>query len=692
MKKIKFLALAVLAVFAAASCQKPEVEDALTIVSSEIYVSNVGGTQAISFTANVDWTASADADWIKLDKTSGAAGNASVAVTFDANSGSSRSGKITIVAGDKTTVIKVNQAEKVDDVVFDLAMNYEVGPEAQEIVIDLNSNVEYNAKVEGDAASWLSVKKATKSAPVAGKLVIDIAANDGLDARSGVITLSNPDGDFSLTITQKAEFTKMALTAARYLSNKQNIYDEENWLITSFAQYAIDLASDNDNISLVINVDKTTNDKAVLPTGTFECDYAGEFAPGTFSLAATDGSTKEFTSFEIAGTKTSAADGIIEITNEDGVYTIVATLFDEAGNERRYYFNGEIPEVFNEGKGLLVNQVAYKADYDTYFANDNNEWSLWFYASEPSADDVPFLYSFEFEIFGPAGTVNPADLPVGTFTCNTEQNFADLPYSAGKRIVDDFTFDPSQYCYADYNFEDFTYRNAPIKDGTVTISKNNDGTYNFDFNFKVHSYYSSYDDDWNEVISDELDFDYVCKYENVVINPDVVTDNQNRPQPDGDFEFKVGGAYTGAWGGNPYGIEGCNAFVIGPQMWPDIYTFQFIVYAKCEYSNNLGYANRYPTDPIPDGTYTFSETPAEGCIANVKSATYKYLKNSYTGTQYTITGGSVTIAAPTITFDLEATYGDGEVAKFTGTVNSQVVFLQDWSTNASRQKYFLWAE
>lgn len=70
------------------------------------------GPLTIELTATENWTATCDADWISLDKTSGGAGAATVSVTAQNNTAAeSRTATITFAAGDYTKDIAVTQTE-----------------------------------------------------------------------------------------------------------------------------------------------------------------------------------------------------------------------------------------------------------------------------------------------------------------------------------------------------------------------------------------------------------------------------------------------------------------------------------------------------------------------------------------------------------------------------------------------------
>ena len=82
--------------------------------SSSISFAKDGGKEQLLFTANRDWTVTADADWLQLSPASGKASDKEAAVTVSCGSNpdsNKRSAKVTVSAGDKTQAVTVTQAE-----------------------------------------------------------------------------------------------------------------------------------------------------------------------------------------------------------------------------------------------------------------------------------------------------------------------------------------------------------------------------------------------------------------------------------------------------------------------------------------------------------------------------------------------------------------------------------------------------
>lgn len=699
MKKIFSLALAALTVFAALSC-KQETIDALTVESSEITFSNAGGSQSIAFTSNVAWTASADQEWITLSKASGDAGTVSLTVSAAANTNySTRTGNVTVVAGKMKSIFKVTQSEPE---VFELASVYHLNAEAQELVIGVRANKKYEVEIDSECSSWVSLSPASRSNPEDATVTFIIAANNTLESRSGEVTIKTNEGDFQFAIVQDSNFSEASSASATYISNVQKIYDNENYCPTQFGQYIVKLNCDGKEVALALNVAKKDVDKAVLPSGVFACDYAAAYAPSTFSLKDIEGKNKFYTTIKNEdGTETLVEDGEIAISKDGKTYSIAAALVDEKGNALPFSYVGEIA-VDDQSIGLQVSSVDYKGDYFTYFGNDNSQWDLSFYVTEALNKDLPYIYYFGVDVFDGKGIVDPQNIPTGTFQINKEEKYADLPYASGKRLVDNMTFDGGQYGSADYDYEKQSSKTAAIKDGTVAISKNEDGTYNYDFELVFNVTAGYYNDDWEWIETENKDVNWAYTFNNVT-NP-VASDNTLRPELDKGAVFSYASpidAYSGMWYGDTYSL-GTNVFLMG---WASGVNAQYTVYiplmttGEWEYVKN--YANIFCNTPIPEGTYTYVEAkPTEGgnYICNIKSAARKaYVKNGYTGSTVYVNKGSITIGNGKVTFDLEGTLKladgteTGETLKYTGELSNSVQYFQNYSA-ASRQSQMAWNE
>lgn len=119
--RTRHLFIGMLAIAAAVAC-KPEhtpVEaPKLDVDKTEVSVAATAGEASFSVTSNKDWTASADADWVSVDPSTGKASDkaSSVKVTAEDNgTEEARTATVTVKAGNLTKTVKVTQAAGQND-------------------------------------------------------------------------------------------------------------------------------------------------------------------------------------------------------------------------------------------------------------------------------------------------------------------------------------------------------------------------------------------------------------------------------------------------------------------------------------------------------------------------------------------------------------------------------------------------
>ena len=115
--KIKHFLCGMLAMAAIAACEQPQVEvtPALDLNKTAAAVTADGGAVEFEVTANVDWTADADQDWVSVDPQTGN-GNAKVKATVAANeTADARTAKVTVKADKLTKTLTITQEGKKAD-------------------------------------------------------------------------------------------------------------------------------------------------------------------------------------------------------------------------------------------------------------------------------------------------------------------------------------------------------------------------------------------------------------------------------------------------------------------------------------------------------------------------------------------------------------------------------------------------
>ncbi len=154
--------------------------------------------QTISFNATGSWTATSNAAWCSIDRSSGEAGAASITVTVEKNgTGDNRSANITISTSNSSVNITVKQSKIY---VMNFAESDYVLPSSGDtITVALSTNVDYECRIP-DGIQWIKPVTKTKGT---GNFThyFYIEANDTYDARSGGISFINKDNRETKEIT-----------------------------------------------------------------------------------------------------------------------------------------------------------------------------------------------------------------------------------------------------------------------------------------------------------------------------------------------------------------------------------------------------------------------------------------------------------------------------------------------------------
>ena len=691
MKTFKLMIAAAVALFAVVGCSKDTTEDALTMGTTEISVPAAGSTQPLTFTANTSWTVSSDQDWVTFDRMSGDAGEATVNMTVEANPDyENRTATVTIKAGTKTTLFKVVQ--KMLET-FSAEFVYEVGPEEQTIEFATESNKEYVFSIDEDCASWISFAPTQSSAPESSVVRFAVSANTSVSPREGRIVAKVGDVAYALIVKQNADFEYMTAAAATCYGRTMKIYDGAYY---KYNEYGIELTNEEGvKVVLAINAARSENYLSELPVGTYTVDASASHTPGTFAIKTLDSSESVYTTIFNGETETTVADGEISVAKEGNTYTILASLMDSRENVLRYSFVGEIPTIEDKSLGGYFYKFNSEGQYDTYFTSKANMWSLTLLVSKPLSTDAkafPAAY-IDFNIYGDSST----ELPTGTFTFMTGEQDSEIPYANGNWNYK--TGDATSGSVYDEYDDEGNNRGCDVKDGsTITISKNADGTYKFEFDM--------------DLVYEEEDYTYDGTVDNVEVRTEIGKSKPD-PAPDGDIVAVSAGSMSGLYWGDKAvfdALDPAPSFTVpdnslltasftGLANLNSMHSLNVTLYAPWVWEAN--YANRFCNTPIPDGTYTFSYTPAENAIVPVLYGAnngYTIFTNGYTGTKCMIVGGSMTFANGNITFDLKVapyTTQDGQIIldpdkeySITGTVPHTVQFFQNFSSRAGSVKFW----
>ena len=682
MKKIMFFAVAMLTMLAVACTE--EVQESLEVTSSELAV-EVGGTESpISFSANSSWTISSDEDWISFDRTEGEAGDITVVMTVDPNTEyEERTATVTISMGSKTTSIEVTQAGIAE---FAIETPYNISAEAQTIDFTISSNVEYTYEISEDA-SWIKPVTETKAAPEESTLSFSVSENTSAIQREGRVYVEAGDNIFCLVVTQAGGQETMTTVEATYLANTMWIYDASTYEYPVFHEYLIRMSSDSGaEVSLAINVPEQDDYLSVIPSGEYTVDAAGTHAENTFSLKSLTRNERYYTTIVENGVETEVSDGVINIANENGTYTITATLYDTDGEVRSYIFSGNIDTIEDRSLGGQFSSVKWRDTYFTYYSTKANMWDVTLCISKAPSEGETYFRYFSFQLVGDAGDITGEEIPTGTFTW-AEQTEIESDYANGIVNAQPQTFFAT-------GGEDEDGNDADILEGsTITVTKNDDGTYDIVLDLTLRHYSRTFDEEYNEIITELGTVDYDATLVGVMA-PDVDLTYYSGPTPDADTEFTdmgLGNRYITLYIGNKWNIDNCNTFILYQSGINGSYELYMCLNIEGDWTFEANLSGRFCSTPLPTGTFTYSDTPVANAIipavysTNGTSAGYRnYIRNTYSGTLMPIKSGTVEITSTGLVFNLEAGPADNSATyHFTGNVACSMYYAQDQTATAS---------
>ncbi len=674
MKKYFYIVAAALGLLATASCAKEVEEDVLEVVTvSSSLVGVEGASQTISFATNNPWEISSDKNWVSFDIASGEAGEGTVTITVAANDTyDARSAKVTVSSASKSYSFTVSQAGKSE---FGTEVPITVSNEEQSISIPVNSNVEYTVTVSEDAASWLSASKmVTKSEPEESTVRIKVAENLTSLERTGYVTIAAGTVTQVYAVTQEFGYEPVTKAEAIYLGSAQDPYDEETYAYNSFNEFALTLSDENGTeVVLVLTGTDKNNGTDAFPTGVFTVDAAGTHADNTFSLKPTSGYRKYYTTV-IKDSEIPIYDGEISVTGGSGAYTVKAILLDGDDVRHNYKYEGAI-EIADKSFGAECYNYTYCGQYNTYFAGGAQEWYVSLIASRKDNDDNPvFLRSINLTVYGSVSQTT--ELPTGEFTYEVPATDETLTYPCGTTKAN-----PQTFCFSagiGGDWVDISPEEG--KTPSLIISKNEDGTYCF--TFKGDFVLTRYDDATYELDpTTAVNFSYDGTFESVYL-PEFETGLQ--PSPD-DVDVVFNETFNSKYPAFYYGKafdESNDVFYFGFTSVNNSYAVNLAVNVKGDYVFEVNYGKYYCSTPFNVGTFTYSATAGDNTLIPLKqsSAPRLYIQNSYTGSIYFITGGSITLTSSAITYNLTAKRKGGTTeVHFTGTHDASLHYVRDYT-------------
>ncbi|WNJ17048.1 chondroitinase-B domain-containing protein [Pontibacter sp. G13] len=219
------------------------------LVANPSTFSDVAGTQTISVTSNLSWSASDNASWISLTPTSGS-NNGSIDVTVTANTGSSsRSGTITVTGGTLTRTVTVSQDAAGSSIIQ--VTGVDLTPSS--VTLSVGGTAQLTANITPSDATDTGVSFSSSDASVATVNAAGLVTAQG--SGNATITVTTDDGGFtassSVSVVSSNSVQNLALnqtvtgTGTPDGSNvPSNLVDDDDagtsrWSVSGFPQSAI---------------------------------------------------------------------------------------------------------------------------------------------------------------------------------------------------------------------------------------------------------------------------------------------------------------------------------------------------------------------------------------------------------------------------------------------------------------------
>ena len=220
-----------------------EPETILNVPTSPLEFTQQGGNISVSFVANKVWTANSSASWCKVSPTSGDGSgknksNITVTLTCDPNPDYDvRTCDLTITCQDLSATIKVNQAAA-NGLLIDKT-DYEVSSKAQQIEVNVRTNVDYSATSH---ASWIKVVS-TKGL-TDHTLTLSVDENTTYEDRTGTVTVKDASGTLSSTVTVKqTQNDYMTVTPDQDVENVTTAAQNLTFTVKSNVDYEVSFAN-----------------------------------------------------------------------------------------------------------------------------------------------------------------------------------------------------------------------------------------------------------------------------------------------------------------------------------------------------------------------------------------------------------------------------------------------------------------
>lgn len=187
MKVLRYISLFVAVLCLAVSCKKED-PDVVTADVKEFSIKGDGESVKVNITANRQWIASTENDWITLPNSQSESGTSQLTIRVKKNeTESGREGSVKVIAGDASVTIKIVQRLRI---VMDLDISGAyIEFSGDTIDVQMSSNADYSVEIV-EGADWITMIE-TK-AVVTDFLQFVVAENTEKSTRKGKIVFTEP--------------------------------------------------------------------------------------------------------------------------------------------------------------------------------------------------------------------------------------------------------------------------------------------------------------------------------------------------------------------------------------------------------------------------------------------------------------------------------------------------------------------
>ncbi len=231
--------------------------------SGQILFGSTTGSQVVHFTTNVAWTAEADQEWCKVQPTSGNAGDVSVTITLEENTGyDERNASFVLTAGTAKKSFKIVQKQK--DALMATSSTVEMDAAGGNFTVEMQSNLSFDYEIDGAATTAWIAPVETKGLTTT-RLQFSAQPNDTGEKREGKIVFRAGELSETVTVYQAAADTStptLVLTQNEYTvgSDGEEIVIE----LKSNVEYEMVMPQEADWLSEVVTRSMSTYTRRIL--------------------------------------------------------------------------------------------------------------------------------------------------------------------------------------------------------------------------------------------------------------------------------------------------------------------------------------------------------------------------------------------------------------------------------------------